>query len=161
MATDCMPQVTFEGEGFPKPVIARFDLPDASSDGGLVLLKAVDSQLGLTTRLAAPLDDGRQAGKVLHEVIELVQQRVFGLCAGYADCNDAARLAHCPARFERGSSGRVPAIPVSTTASVMPRPGCRAKRQGLDSVPGRPRAKGRPGSSGPMAFGSNGVATSS
>ena len=96
MATDCIPQVTFEGEGFPKPVVARFDLPDASSDGGLVLLKAVDSQLGLTTRLAAGLDDGRQAGKVLHEVIELVQQRVFGLCAGYADCNDAARLAHDP-----------------------------------------------------------------
>ena len=82
MATDCIPQVTFEGEGFPKPVIARFDLPEASSDGGLVLLKALDSQLGLTARLAACLDDGRQAGKVLHEAIELVQQQVFGLCAG-------------------------------------------------------------------------------
>jgi hypothetical protein len=33
---------------------------------------------------------------VLHEALELVQQRVFGLCAGYADCNDAARLVHDP-----------------------------------------------------------------
>jgi hypothetical protein len=96
MATDCITQVTFEGEGFAKPVVTRFDLPEASSDGGLILLKALDSQLGLTTRLAACLDDGRQAGKVLHEAIELVQQRVFGLCAGYADCNDAARLVHDP-----------------------------------------------------------------
>jgi hypothetical protein len=77
-------------------VVARFDLPDTSSDGGLVLLKAVDSQLGLTAQLAAGLDDGRQAGKVLHEPRELVRQRVFGLCAGCADCNDAARLVHDP-----------------------------------------------------------------
>jgi hypothetical protein len=31
MATDCIRQVTFEGEGFPKPVVARFDLPDATA----------------------------------------------------------------------------------------------------------------------------------
>jgi Transposase DDE domain group 1 len=96
MATDCITQVTFTGQGFVKPVVARFDLPDASSDGGLVLLKAVDAQLGLTQRLAGCLDDGRQSGKVLHETLELVRQRVFGLCAGYADCNDAARLVHDP-----------------------------------------------------------------
>ena len=48
MATDCMAQVTFQGEGFAKPVVARFDLPDASSDGGLVLFKALDTELGLT-----------------------------------------------------------------------------------------------------------------
>ena len=41
MATDCIAQVTFQGEGFAKPVVARFDLPDASSDGGLVLFKAL------------------------------------------------------------------------------------------------------------------------
>ena len=96
MATDCMAQVTFQGEGFAKPVVARFDLPDASSDGGLVLFKALDTEWGLTQRLAACLDDAREPGKVLHETIELVQQRIFGLCGGYADCNDAARLVHDP-----------------------------------------------------------------
>src|SRR5712691_4291413 len=96
MATDCIPQVTFQGDGFAKPVVARFDLPDASADGGLVLIKALDTQLGLTERLAACLDDAREPGKVLHETIELVQQRIFGLCGGYADCNDAARLVHDP-----------------------------------------------------------------
>ena len=96
MATDCITQVSFQGDGFTKPVVARFDLPDASTDGGLMLLKALDSQLGLTERLAACLDDARDPGKVVHETIELLQQRVFGLCAGYADCNDAARLVHDP-----------------------------------------------------------------
>jgi hypothetical protein len=96
MATDCIAQVAFPGDGFVKPVVARFDQPQASTDGGLVLLKALDRQLGVTERLAACLDDAREPGKVQHEVIELVQQRVFGLCAGYADCNDAARLGHDP-----------------------------------------------------------------
>ncbi len=96
MATDCITQVTFQGDGFAKPVIARFDRPDASTDGGLLLLKALDTRLGLTERLAACLDDAREPGKVVHETIELLQQRLFGLCAGYADCNDAARLVHDP-----------------------------------------------------------------
>ena len=36
---------------------------------------------------------GRQPGKIRHQVEELLQQRVFGLACGYADCTDAARLA--------------------------------------------------------------------
>jgi hypothetical protein len=77
-------------------VVARFDLPHASTDGGLVLFKALDTALGLTRQMAGCLEDGREPGKVLHETIELMQQRIFGVCAGYADCNDAARLVHDP-----------------------------------------------------------------
>ena len=96
MATDCITQVTFRDDGFAKPVVARCDQPDASTDGGLLLVKALDAHLGLTARLAACLDDARQPGKVLHETLELLQQRIFGVCGGYADCNDAARLVHDP-----------------------------------------------------------------
>jgi hypothetical protein len=87
MATACIAQVAFRFEPKGRPVVARFDIPDASSDGGLVLLKSIDTQLGLTKRLAACVDDERQPAKVRHETIEL-RQRVFGLAAGYADCND-------------------------------------------------------------------------
>ena len=93
MATACIPQVTFQGEGFAKPVVARFDTPHASSDGGAILLKSVDTHLGLTQRLAGCLVDDRQPGKIRHQTLELLRQRVFGLACGYADCNDAARLA--------------------------------------------------------------------
>ncbi len=94
MATDCITQVTFNFDPKRKPVVAAFDAEHASSDGGAVLLKGIDTQLGLTKRLAACLDDPRQAGKVQHQTLELLRQRVFGLACGYADCNDAARLAH-------------------------------------------------------------------
>jgi Transposase DDE domain group 1 len=93
MATACIPQVTFGFEPKDKPVVALFDMPHASSDGGAVLLKGVDTQLQLTKRLAACVTDGRQPGKVQHQTLELLRQRVFGLACGYADCNDAARLA--------------------------------------------------------------------
>src|SRR5437773_3958591 len=93
MATACIGQVTFQFEPKDKPVVVAFDTPDASSDGGLILLKGIDTHLGLTKRLAACLADERQPAKVRHETIELLRQRVFGLAAGYADCNDAARLA--------------------------------------------------------------------
>ena len=96
MATPCIAQLTLKGEDFPKPIVARFDTPHSSSDGGAVLVQAVDSRVGLTKRLAACLDDAREAGKVVHERIDLVRQRVFGLCCGYADANDAARLAQDP-----------------------------------------------------------------
>jgi hypothetical protein len=90
MATDCIPQLAFK---FDKLVVAKFDAEHASSDGGAVLLKAVDRQLGVTATVARCLRDPRQSGKVQHAVLELVQQRIFGLICGYADCNDAARLA--------------------------------------------------------------------
>src|SRR6185369_10369155 len=57
------------------------------------LLKSLDTQVQLTKRLAGCLVDTRQPGKVQHQALELVRQRVFGLACGYADCNDAARLA--------------------------------------------------------------------
>jgi len=96
MATDCIAQLTFRHQGFRSPVVARFDVPHASSDGGLVLLKAVDERLRLTETVAGCLPDGRQRGKVAHSLRDLVRQRVFGLAAGYLDGNDAARLADDP-----------------------------------------------------------------
>jgi hypothetical protein len=46
--------------------------------------------------LAGCLVDERQPGKIRHQTIELIRQRIFGLVCGYADCNDAARLADDP-----------------------------------------------------------------
>jgi len=89
MATDCIPQLRFK---FDKLVVAKFDAEHASADGGAVVLKAIDRQLGVTATVAGNLRDRRQSGKVRHEVLELVRQRIFGLVCGYADCNDAARL---------------------------------------------------------------------
>ena len=77
---------------FGKSVVARFDQPDASSDGGAVLLKACDERLGLTEALTSALHDPRQQSKVAHSFHDLIRQRVFGIACGYEDCNDAARF---------------------------------------------------------------------
>jgi len=42
------------------------------------------------------LEDSRQAGKVDHDRLALVRQRLFGLIAGYEDANDHTRLRHDP-----------------------------------------------------------------
>ena len=55
MATDCISQVTFEFHDKLKPVVARFDQAQASTDGGAVLLTALDGRLQLTDRLAGCL----------------------------------------------------------------------------------------------------------
>ncbi len=81
---------------FSKPVFAAFDEPATTSDGGAILLRALDTALGVTERLAEAMFDGRQAGKVVHDLLDLVRQRVYGLACGYADCNDSARVAHDP-----------------------------------------------------------------
>ena len=79
-----------------KPVVARFDAEYASTDGGAILLKALDERLTLTADLAACLPDRRDPRKVQHALRDLVRQRVFGLACGYEDGTDAARLAHDP-----------------------------------------------------------------
>src|SRR3989454_1103448 len=96
MATACITHSALKVHGISKPIIARFDQPQASSDGGAILIKAVDDRLGLTWRLASVIRDHRQPGKITHPLRDLLRQRIFGLACGYADCNDAARLVDDP-----------------------------------------------------------------
>lgn len=83
-------------ELFGKLVVARFDEQQGSSDGGAILLRAIDLGLGLTQRLAGCLRDVRDRARIAHEQVELLAQRVFAIACGYPDCNDAARLADDP-----------------------------------------------------------------
>jgi hypothetical protein len=90
--TDCLlfPDI------FDRPVVAKFDQLQSSSDGGAILLKAAERRLGLSSALAACLRDDREPGKVRHELSELITQRVMAIALGYEDANDAARLASDP-----------------------------------------------------------------
>jgi hypothetical protein len=90
--TDCLlfPDI------FDRPVVAKFDQRQGSSDGGAILLQAVERRLGLISALAGCMRDDRQPGKVQHELSELITQRVMAIALGYEDANDAARLACDP-----------------------------------------------------------------
>ena len=79
-----------------RPVVAKFDHQQSSSDGGAILLRAADQRLHLTSALAQALEDERQSNKIKHELVELVTQRVMAIACGYPDTNDAARLGSDP-----------------------------------------------------------------
>ena len=59
-----------------------------SSNGGALLLREVDRRMGLTAAVARALGDRRQRGKVRHEVVTMVRQRVHAVALGYEDLND-------------------------------------------------------------------------
>jgi hypothetical protein len=96
MAQRRLQRVLFE-ELFDKPVSVEFTQPTQSSDGGVILLKAVDGKLCLTRALAMAIRDPRQRGKITHDVWTVIQQRVFAIACGYPDQDHAARLAKDPA----------------------------------------------------------------
>lgn len=76
------------------PLVVACDAPQISSDGGALLLRQVDERLSLTQRFAALLDDDRDVGKRRHDRQEQIRQRVYQICLGYEDCNDADPLRH-------------------------------------------------------------------
>ena len=109
---------------FDRPVMATFDQPHASSDGGAVLLKAADQRLGLLERPHGDRSPTRARRRgVTHGVSDLIAQRVFAIavwpsrwqltlteptirstnCCWGATRSRASRLASQPtiSRFER------------------------------------------------------------
>jgi len=93
--TECFGQLDF-GILHRKPIEGRFDAGDISSDGGLMLLARMESELGLLQELSNCLTDTRQSSKVVHRLPELLTQRVYQIVCGYEDCNDADDLRHDP-----------------------------------------------------------------
>ncbi|MFN2374944.1 MAG: IS1380 family transposase [Candidatus Binatia bacterium] len=77
---------------FHKPLHMAFDDPATSSDGGSVLLAAVDRRLGLTSALGGCLRDARREASIQHSYAGMFSQRVYGIALGYEDANDADRL---------------------------------------------------------------------
>ena len=61
---------------------------DISSNGGVGLLQLAERRLGLLSGLARLMEDGRQPGKVRHDLLKMLRQRVFAIALGYEDVND-------------------------------------------------------------------------
>ena len=79
-----------------KPLIARFDGGQLSSDGGLLALREIERRLGITDRLAACIDDPRAPERVRHGIAAILRFRMLMIAAGYEDGNDADDLRHDP-----------------------------------------------------------------
>src|SRR5437016_614475 len=91
--TVCPPTIDF----FPGlPIFFQSSDAQFSSDGGLLLFRQLDEQLGLTRAFAAVLDDLRDPELIEHTALEMVRQRVYGILANYEDQNDADTLRSDP-----------------------------------------------------------------
>lgn len=96
MQTHCISeQLEFEGFDSHK-VIAGFDGGAISSDAGALLLRHVDSAIGLFGRVAACFIDGRDRDCTVHSVRTLVGQRIAAIVLGYEDVDDHDTLRHDP-----------------------------------------------------------------
>jgi len=75
-----------------KKVEVKFTLEETSNDGGLLLLKEVDNQIGLINRISECIVDKRNQSYVTHQVPSMLRQRVMQIAAGYEDANDCNAL---------------------------------------------------------------------
>ncbi len=80
--TECSTQLTFT-KMVSRPVVVDFEGGAITSDGGAILLREVDERLGLTSRPAGRLSDGRDPEKVEHTRIEHLRQRGCQIACGY------------------------------------------------------------------------------
>src|SRR5262249_61490696 len=55
--------------------------------------RATDDKLELSEQIAMCLADRRQAGKVKHEIVDQIRQRLYMITAGHEDLNDADKLS--------------------------------------------------------------------
>jgi hypothetical protein len=88
------------------PVVVEPTEAQLSSDVGILPIRQFDDQIGYTERLAACLNDPRDPDRIDHPVAEMVRQRLYGILAGYEDCNDHDGLRSDP--VFKIVSGRAP-----------------------------------------------------
>jgi hypothetical protein len=73
-------------------VEGRFDGGSMTSDGGVMLLSAVDRKLGLIEAASRCIADPRNPLLITHAVRDMMRQRVYGLALGWEDLNDHGAL---------------------------------------------------------------------
>lgn len=81
---------------FSRQVVASFDGERMTTDGGALLLRAVDRKIGLLKRVAACFTDTRNPERVEHPLPELLAQRIYALALGYEELNDHEELRRDP-----------------------------------------------------------------
>ena len=91
------------------PIVVEARDVQVSSDAGILPIRQFDDQIGYTQRLIAGLNDVRDPERISHTTGHMLRQRLYGIIAGYEDCNDHDTLRSDPA-FKL-VAGRTPAGP--------------------------------------------------
>ena len=88
MVTNCIPSKTKLQPCGNRSVELSFSGGDISTNAGVLLLNRAERRLGILQDLSRRLTDGRQKGKVVHDMRTLLTQRVFSIALGHEDVND-------------------------------------------------------------------------
>ena len=79
-----------------KDVKVSFDGEALSTDGGLILIDKIDKKIGLIEKIASKIEDGRNADRIKHTVVNIIRQRVYALASGNEDINDHQTIKDDP-----------------------------------------------------------------
>jgi len=79
-----------------KKVEISFTGEKISSNGGALLLKEIEYQIGIIKAIASAINDTRDQRYVQHTLINLLKQRVFQIACAYEDANDCDSLKSDP-----------------------------------------------------------------
>jgi hypothetical protein len=82
---------------FNRAIRIDFQGAQNTSDTGFLLLREIDDRFRITAPMEECLEDLRSSTHTKHSLIQMVQQRVYQIAAGYEDCNDADFLRIDPA----------------------------------------------------------------
>ena len=89
-----------------RKVTAAFDGGRITSDGGVLLLSAVEKEIGIAARLASLIADPRNPALVTHGIADILRARMLAIACGYEDADDLDHL-RCDPGFKL-ACGRLP-----------------------------------------------------
>ena len=79
-----------------KKVTAAFDGGRITSDGGVILLGAIEASMGIAVKLAPLIADRRNPLLVTHGVADILRARMLAIACGYEDADDLDHLRSDP-----------------------------------------------------------------
>lgn len=94
--TQCIPDLFGFQDLGKREVVAAFDGGKVTSDAGGLLLREVEAQFRFIERFAMCFTDHRDPDLIEHPLVDLLKQRILGLCLGYEDLIDHDQLRHDP-----------------------------------------------------------------
>jgi hypothetical protein len=89
-----------------KKVCADFEGGATSSDGGVLLLRQIEREVGVISSLVDSMHDARHASYIEHQMSDLMRQRVFQIACGYPEAVASNALRDDPGM--KCGCGRLP-----------------------------------------------------
>jgi hypothetical protein len=83
--------------GFNRSIKVSFDDQRISSHGGVLLIRDIDHELGITESITSGMFDSRDPERIRYTLIELLRERLYAMSVGFSNHDDLDRLAHDPA----------------------------------------------------------------